>query len=59
MKIIQVDLDDMHNSLIAENVSDGYAKSITDFLNEKYSGYASSFFFIYRPDDYKLYAFES
>lgn len=61
MKIIQIDnfnRDTVSDNLIAENVSEFYAKAIVEFLNEKYSGETSPPFYIYRPDDYKLYTFE-
>lgn len=61
MKIIQIDnfnRDNVSDSLIAENVPRFFAKAIVEFLNEKYGGPTSISFYIYRPDDYKLYTFE-
>lgn len=61
MKIIRIDnfnRDSISDILVAENVSELYALIIVEFLNEKYSGEASSYFYIYRSDDYKLYTFE-
>lgn len=61
LKIIQIDnfnRDNVSDSLVAENVPKFYARDIAEFLNEKYSGDTSSYFYEIRPDDYKLYTFE-
>lgn len=61
MKIIQVDnfnRETVSDTLIAENVNKMFAKHITDFLNEKFSGGASPNYYRAVDDNYKLYEFE-
>ncbi len=62
MKIIQMSKSNeeaISDNLIAENVSEWYAKVFVKFLNENHCGEIPIYFYIYRPDDYKLYTFES
>ena len=61
MKIIKVDnfaRDHISDTLVAENVSEWWAKSIVELLNDKYSGDHSPDYFRAVPDDHKLYEFE-
>lgn len=59
MKIIIADnlnLDYFNETLVADNVSEGYAEIITELLNRKYN-YQATYFKVV-PDDHILEAFE-
>ncbi|QJI52425.1 hypothetical protein [Psychrobacillus phage Perkons] len=61
MKVICVDnydRDTHDDKLVCENVNEFYAKKITDFLNEKFSGDSSDDYFKAVDDDHKLYKYE-
>lgn len=61
MKIIRVDnfnRESVSDSLVAENVSEYYAKIVVKLLNEKLSGCTSPNYYRAVEDDYKLYKFE-
>lgn len=60
MKIIRKDnfnRDDHSESVVAENVTEYYAKRIVKLLNKE-TGPDSSDFFKVEPDNYKPYVFE-
>lgn len=61
MKIIAVsnfDNESVSDVLVAENVSEYYAKHIVEFLNGKFSGTSSPNYYRVVSDDHKLYKFE-
>ena len=61
MKIIAVDnfnRDEVDDLLIAENVDPYYAQTITNALNDKYSGDHAPHFFRAVQDDHKLNKWE-
>lgn len=63
MKIIAIDNFDREDCgtpdrLVAENVSNRYAKIITELLNIHYCHAASQYYYVVKPDDYKLRTFE-
>lgn len=56
MKIVKIDnfdRDHIDDVVIAENVSEYYAKVIVAHLNQKFSGDNSQDYFVVKPDDYK------
>jgi hypothetical protein len=66
MKIVLVDnyaRENISDVLIAENVPESYALKIADFLNKEdpFTDRASyhPLYFSVKPDNYKLYKFES
>lgn len=61
MKIIAVsnfDNESVSDELVAENVTEYYAKRIVDFLNGKFSGTTALYYYRAVSDDHKLYKFE-
>lgn len=61
MKIIAVsnfNNESVSDVLVAENVSEYYAKYIVEFLNSKFSGTSSPNYYRAVLDDHKLYKFE-
>jgi hypothetical protein len=61
MKIVKVDnfvRDTVSDILIADNVPIYYALDIANYLNEKFGGRESLYFFRAVSDDYKLYVWE-
>ncbi len=61
MKIIGVDNFDRENHsdiLVAESLNEYYAKTIVEFLNNKYGNEYAPYYFRVVPDNYKLYRFE-
>ena len=61
MKIINKDnfnRESMSDSVVAENVPDFYADTITEALNNKFGGERSSDYFLSVQDDYELYIFD-
>lgn len=61
MKIIQkdnFDRDTQSENVIAENVSEYFAKLICELLNERISGPNANSFYKAEPDTYKPYEYE-
>lgn len=61
MKIIAIDnfgRDYVSDKLIAENVSELYAKEIAEYLNKTHGGEQAWYYFEAVPDDHKLYEFQ-
>lgn len=62
MKIVIVDnfnRDYVSDRLLCENIHEHYGKAVVDFLNQQFSSNSSQDYFALRPDDYKLFTFES
>ena len=61
MKVIKKDNFDrehISDTLVAENVSEYFAKEIVDLLNGKFGGDYADDYFVAVPDDYKLYEYD-
>ena len=61
MKIIcksNFDHESVPDKLVAENVNSYYGNYIVAFLNNKFSGNDSPYYFMIVKDDYILYKFE-
>jgi len=61
MKIINKDnfnRESMSDSVVAENVPDFYADTITEALNNKFGGERSTDYFLAVQDDYEIYIFD-
>ena len=61
MKVIKKDNYDrehISDTLVAENVSEYFAKEIVDLLNGRFSGDSAEDYFAAVPDDHKLYEYD-